>query len=69
LTLGLAQQFRGLSEIDGTTIHGSDGVSAALFLGVDRVITPRVLVDFSLGVGLTRDSPDYVFQISTPVRF
>jgi hypothetical protein len=32
------------------------------------VISSRVLVDLSLGAGLTRDAPDYTFMISVPIR-
>ena len=35
---------------------------------VDQVLSSRVLVDLTLGVGLTRDAPDYTFMISVPIR-
>jgi hypothetical protein len=68
LVFGLTQDFRGKTQVDGTSLPGSDTVASTLQLGVDRVLFRNVLVDISLGVGLTRDAPDYVFQITTPIR-
>jgi len=65
---GLSQGFRGKTQVDGQSIPGSDTVASSLQLGVDRVLFRNVLLDVTLGVGLTRDAPDYVFQISTPIR-
>jgi hypothetical protein len=36
--------------------------------GIDQVLNARVLVDLTLGVGVTRDAPDYSFMISLPIR-
>jgi hypothetical protein len=69
VTFGLAQEFRARSQIDGVGAPGSDTTSASLQLGLDRVLTPRSLLDVTLGVGLTRDAPDYELQVSLPIRF
>lgn len=69
LTLGLSQLFRGRTLVDHESRPGSDTVQSSLLLGFDRVLTPRLLLDLSLGVGLTRDAPDYVLQVSLPYRF
>lgn len=69
LTFGLTQTFRQRTRIDGTGAPGTDSTASALQLGFDRVLTPRLLLDISLGVGLTRDAPDYAFQVSLPFRF
>ena len=69
LTLGLSQQFRGRALIDHESRPGTDTVESSLQLGFDRVLTPRLLLDVSLGVGLTRDAPDYTLQVSFPYRF
>jgi hypothetical protein len=69
LTLGLAQEFRARAQIDGVGAPGSDTTAASLQLGFDRVLTSRVLLDVTLGVGLTRDAPDYALQVSLPIRF
>jgi hypothetical protein len=69
LSLGLAQDFRGKAGVDGMSLAGTDGVASVFQVGVGRVLSPRVLLDFTLGVGLTREAPDYSLQVSTPVRF
>jgi hypothetical protein len=69
LTVGFSQQFRGQTHLDGAPIAGSDGVAGVLEFGLGRVLSPSALLDFSLGVGVTRDAPDYQFQISLPIRF
>lgn len=68
LTFALAQEFRARSQFNGVGQPGSDTAAASLQLGVGQVLTPNVLLDVSLGVGLTRDAPDYVLQVSLPVR-
>lgn len=69
ITFGLAQQFRGRTQLDGVGAPGTDTVASSLQLGFDRVLTKRLLFDLTLGVGLTRDAPDYAVQISLPYRF
>lgn len=69
MTFGLNQDFRGRTRLDGQFIAGTDTQSSSLQIGVGRNLTPNLLFDVSLGVGLTRDAPDYVFQISLPFRF
>jgi hypothetical protein len=69
MTFGVSQDFRGRTRLDGEYLPGTDTISSSLLLGVGRVLSPSLLLDVSLGVGLTRDSPDYIFQISLPFRF
>ena len=68
LSFGLDQQFRFDTRVDGGAIPGGNGVAAVAQFGVDQVLSSRVLVDLTLGVGLTRDAPDYTFMISVPIR-
>ena len=68
MTLGLSQELRARNQVDGQSLPGSDALAASLQLGVDRVLTRSVLLGVTLGVGLTRDAPDYVLLISTPIR-
>jgi hypothetical protein len=68
MTFGLAQEFRNRSQFSHVGAPGTDTLASSLDLGLDRVITPNVLLDVSLGVGLTHDAPDYVFQVSVPIR-
>jgi len=69
LSVGFAQQFRGRTSVDGRSIAGSDGVAAVAQFGVDQVLSPRAALDVSLGVGVTRDAPDYALTVSLPIRF
>jgi hypothetical protein len=69
MTFGVSQEFRGRTRLDRDPVPGTDTLSSSLLLGIGQVLSPNLLLDVSLGVGLTRDSPDYVFQISLPFRF
>ena len=69
MSFGLSQEFRNRSQLDRTGVPGTDTAAASLQLGFDRVLTPKLLFDLTLGVGLTRDAPDYTVQISLPYRF
>lgn len=69
VTFGLSQEFRSRSQIDRQGAPGTDTTASSLQIGFDRVLTPRLLLDVTLGVGLTRDAPDYALQVSLPYRF
>ena len=68
-TFGVAQEFRSRTSIDHQGTPGTDTLAASLDLSVARVLTRNVLLEVSLGVGLTRDAPDYALQVSLPIRF
>jgi hypothetical protein len=68
LSFGFDQQFRGVTRDNGKAIAGSDGVAAVAQFGLDQVINSRTLLDISLGVGVTRDAPDYTIMVSLPIR-
>jgi hypothetical protein len=53
----------------GKTVLASDETVAVLQIGVGMVVSRRVLLNFTLGMGLTADSPDLQLGISLPVRF
>jgi hypothetical protein len=69
LTLGFTQAFTGQTLIDGISVPGTDRVPAALDFGVDYVLRPNTLLDFSLAVGVTNDAPNYSILVSLPIRF
>lgn len=69
MTFGLSQEWRRRTRVDGAALPGTDAVSSTLDIGLGRVLTPRLLLDLSLGVGLTRDAPDYIVHLSLPYRF
>jgi hypothetical protein len=65
----LVQDFRARTRVDGRAIPGSDGLASVVQFGVDQVLASNVLLDVSLGIGLTNDAPDYSFRMSLPIRF
>ena len=69
LNVGFAQQFKLRTNVDRMPINGSDGVAAVVQVGVDQVLSARTLLDVSLGLGVTRDAPDYQLLFSLPFRF
>jgi len=69
LSVSFLQDFRAPTTVDGAAIAGSDQVAAIVQFGVDQVITRRLLLDLSVGVGVTRDAPNYTFMVSLPIRF
>jgi hypothetical protein len=68
LSFGLDQQFRFDTRVNGGAIAGSNGVAAVGQFGLDQVLSSRVALDLSLGIGLTRDAPSYSFMVSLPIR-
>jgi hypothetical protein len=69
LSFGFDQQFKFRTHVDHAPIAGSDGVAAVAQFGIDQVLNARTLLDISVGVGVTRDAPDYRFMASLPIRF
>lgn len=55
--------------ISGQDQIGTEGTSAILQFGAATLITPATLLNFSVGAGLTPDSPDVTLALSLPVRF
>ncbi len=68
LSFGFDQQFKWDTRVDGKAIPGGNGVAAVAQFGIDQVLSSRVLLDVTLGVGLTRDAPDYTLMVSLPIR-
>jgi hypothetical protein len=69
LSLAFSQLFKERTAVNAQPIAGSDGVAGQLLFGLDQVLTPKMLLDVSLGVGVTRDAPDYSLTVSLPIRF
>src|SRR5207245_5643640 len=55
--------------LDGKPLLGSDETFAVLQLGVGMVVSRRVLLNFTVAMGLTADSPNLQLGVSAPVRF
>ena len=69
LTFSLSQDFIAKTRVEGTALPGSDRVSSVLQIGADTVLGSNLLLDLTVGVGLTRDAPDYQVLLSLPMRF
>ena len=63
------QIFIGESETNGTRVKGSRLVVANLKAGLTYAITRQLAVDFTVGSGLTEDSPDLTVSVSVPYTF
>lgn len=56
------------SSINGTKIPGSDSLNGLLEIGGSSVVSRKTLLDISAGIGLTSTSPDFVINVSLPIR-
>ncbi|MFL5293393.1 MAG: pentapeptide repeat-containing protein [Myxococcales bacterium] len=50
-------------------LAGTDEIGAVLQLGLGTVLSRNTLLNVSLGIGLTADSPDFQLGVSVPIRF
>lgn len=57
------------SEIDGRGVGGSDQMVGVAVLGASSIVGRRTVLDFSGGIGLTDEAPDYSVQLSLGWRF
>jgi hypothetical protein len=69
VSMSLVQDYRDRITVNGAGIAGSDQNAAVLQFGLDQVLTRKILLDVALGVGLTRDAPNYALMVSLPIRF
>lgn len=63
------QQFSFRSRLDGLRVPGSAFNTATLTIGLSNAISDRLSLDFTVGVGLTEDSPDVRLNLAFPLRF
>ncbi|MDY7573532.1 transporter [Actimicrobium sp. CCI2.3] len=69
LSVGVDQTFSRASRINGVSVAGSDQRAAVLTLGASSLIGKNTLLSVSAGIGLTRNTPDYVINVALPIRF
>jgi hypothetical protein len=50
-------------------LAGTDEIGAVLQLGLGTVLSRNTLLNVSLGIGVTADSPDFQLGVSVPIRF
>jgi hypothetical protein len=66
---GISFARTGKTRLGGTTLAGTASTASILELGTSVVLGRNMLLDISLGVGLTGDSPDFALGVSLPIRF
>jgi hypothetical protein len=69
LRAGLALSRSAKTRINGVAVAGTRSVASLLELGTSIVLDRNRLVDLAIGVGLTEESPDFLFSLSMPIRF
>jgi hypothetical protein len=69
LSVGFDQTFSGSTRIHGVSVAGSDQRAGVLTLGATSLIGRNTLLSLSAGIGLTRNTPDYVINVALPIRF
>jgi hypothetical protein len=63
------QSFSDEAEFKGQRIEGSDQVAGQVSFRLSSIVAPKILLDLSIGVGVTDDAPDYTVRIAFPIRF
>jgi hypothetical protein len=59
----------GKTRLNGAAIEGTRSIASILELGTSVVLGRSQLLDLSLGIGLTAESPDFLIGLSMPIRF
>jgi hypothetical protein len=59
----------GETRINGVKTPGTDPMAATLQFGVATLLSRRALLDIQIGIGVTRDAPDYRVTAAVPFRF
>jgi hypothetical protein len=68
VSVGWSQRFNARTTLDGTALPGTSLTEATLRLGASYIYAASRAVDVGLGIGLTRDAPDFNFSVSFPFR-
>jgi len=70
LSLGYDQSFIGVTREAGTKVPGSTKIwLGSLLVGGSYRINPKRTLNFTLGVGVTRDTPDVLMTVRMPMAF
>jgi hypothetical protein len=70
ISIGYDQSFVGVTRQNGKTVAGSArSVLGTLLLGGSYRLNDRRTVNFSLGVGVTRDTPDATVTLRVPMMY
>ena len=69
LRTGVELSRQGRTSLNGSRVGGTSSTSGVLELGFSTLLSKRSLLDFTLGVGITPDAPDFRLSVALPVRF
>jgi hypothetical protein len=69
LSLGWSQRFSARTTFNRAPLAGTFLTEANLRISTSYVYAPSRAVDVGLGIGLTRDAPDFQFSLAFPFRF
>jgi hypothetical protein len=68
MTVGWDQLFTREAKMNGTPLAASYLVEGTLRIGTSYMFAPGRLLDVTMGVGLTPDTPNLQFSVSFPFR-
>ena len=68
MTVGWDQRFTTQSKLNGQPLPASYLVEGSLRIGTSYMFAPGRMLDVSMGVGLTPDTPNLQFSVSVPFR-
>ena len=68
MTIGWDQLFTRESKLDGQPLPASYLVEGSLRVGTSYMFAPGRMLDVTMGVGLTPDTPNLQFSVSFPFR-
>lgn len=69
LRLGVSGGWQGEVEHFGSKVEGSSRTFGTFLIGGSTLLAPGVLLNASLGIGLTDDADDFSLTFSLPIRF
>lgn len=69
LNLSFVNQLTGRTVVNDVEQDGTDANDARVTIGASYGLTPDISILTSASVGLTQESPDFVFLVSTPLTF
>jgi hypothetical protein len=61
--------FAGKSKVNGITMAGTDQTIGLFELGATTVLTRRLLINGTVGFGITQGTPDFVLGLALPIQF
>src|SRR6185437_3031135 len=59
----------GKSKLNGATVSGTDQTVGIFELGATTVLTRNLLVNATIGFGITQGTPDFVLGSALPIQF